>query len=277
MDKPDISVLTVTRNRPDILRLKGASLVDQTVSYARFEWIVCVNGPCAETEAFLRGQHYPFALHVIELDEAVSVSRARNACARRARGEYYYLSDDDCLLAERTLELHWQAQRVAPRLLVGGIRFIDGPEVVCWSPNRAHYWNVNGANTSLPAAIFQEVDGFDEWLVDYGGEDLLLGYKVFARGLEIDALQGAMVDHVGANPMRATDLAKARSAGGNAVLIARRYPRLAFRLGVHPQLLALKRALFRTPFGTLMKGFAPQRYAYERAYLEGAEDRLRGI
>jgi glycosyltransferase involved in cell wall biosynthesis len=273
--RPDISVLTVTRSRTDVLRLKGASLVDQTLAHDRFEWIVCVNGSCAATEAFLRSQRYPFSLRVIECAQAVSVSRARNACAEQARGEFYYLSDDDCLLAQETLELHWQAQCLAPRLLIGGIRFIDGTKVECWSPKKVRYWNANGANTSLPAATFQAVGGFDEWLAGYGGEDLLLGYKVLASGLGLEVSQAAMVDHLGANPMRANDLAKARSAGGNAVSIARRYPELAFRLGVHPWLLIVKRNLFRTPVGVMMQALAPQRYAYERAYLEGAENRMR--
>jgi hypothetical protein len=79
-------------------------------------------------------------------------------------------------------------------------------------------------------------------------------------------LPEARVVHLGPDPQRSGDLGKARQAGANAVRIARREPVLAWRLGVHPLVLALK-AVWLAPRGP---GREPERRRYEREYARGA-------
>lgn len=269
-DAPALSVLTVTRGRRALLGRKVDTLLAQTLAPGRFEWVVCVNGASDGSLAYLEGLVTPFRLTLVALAAPVGVGAARNACAARAAGETLYLSDDDCLLAPDTLRGHLGAQR-QPVVAVGGVHFTtaDGAEIERWLPRRVGYWNVNGANTSLPAAAFRAVGGFDERLCGYGGEDVLLGYRLWRSGVPLRALPEYPVRHLGPNPMRADDPAKAEAAGANAVRIARLEPRLAWRLGVHPLLLALKGAAapLLAPWGAAGRG--------ERAYIRGARRQWR--
>ena len=272
----ELSVVTVTHNRQALLERKLDSLLAQTLSPERFEWLLCVNGSSDGTLAFFQTLRLPFQLKLVVHEKQASPAVARNACARQARGRALYFSDDDCLLAPETLAAHARAQS-APCVAIGGIDFEAGDEAYRWEPRRVNYWNLNGANTSVDRQAFEAVGGFDERLEGYGGEDVLLGYTLRRYGLAFRAVPGARVRHLGADPRRAGDEAKAESAGRNAVRIARRYPGLAFRLGVHPLILQLKRLAFGSPFAPLTRRLSPATFRYERAYLVGAlEERDHG-
>ena len=263
----DISVLTVTFGRWSALSQKLASLARQTLDPARFELILCVNDDPASWRA-LQEVRTPYHLTAFPLTPRRGAAVARNACAARARGDLLYLSDDDAVLEPDTLERHVSAHRgrQRPALVVGGIDFVDGAKTTRQRPERVRYWNANGVNTSLPRAAFERVGGFPEWLGGYGFEDVVLGYELNRAGLATVALPEAVVRHLGPDPMRGADLDKARQAGRSAMVVARRLPELAYRVGAHPLLLAVKRVLLASPLRALWGGAA----AYEAAFLEGA-------
>lgn len=264
---PDISIITATYNRAALLRQKLESLEQQTLEPSRFEWIICINGSTDNTREFLQKLQVPFAIKVIDFRLNQGVSKGRNACVKEARGSVLYFSDDDCVLQKDTLEQHLLAQ-AKPCIAIGGIRF-EAERVSWWQPKKVHYWNLNGANSSVAKQDFDTVGGFDERLLGYGGEDLLLGYQLHKRGFGFKAL-GGFVSHLGPNPMEARDQIKAQQAGRNAVRIAGYYPELAFRLGVHPLLITLKRLALYSPLGYFWRALNKASYRYERAYLEGA-------
>lgn len=266
----ELSVITVTRNRPQILAQKLASLAAQTLPPDRFELVICVNGCEQGSLELLRATGTPFSMTVLSFAANEGAAKARNACARQVEGEIIYFSDDDCLLCPDTLARHLAAQRRMPRVAVGAIRFEHDGASRAWRPGRVGYWNVNGANTSLPRKAFEAVGGFDESLSGYGGEDILLGYRLKQAGLSFMALPEARVRHLGPDPQRSGDLDKARSAGKNAVKIAAQHPELALRLGVHPLSILLKRVLLVPPLGLVWQRLDGVSYGYERAYLQGA-------
>ncbi|WMT58457.1 glycosyltransferase family 2 protein [Truepera radiovictrix] len=262
-----LSIITVTHNRRELLLQKLRALAAQTLSPEHFELVVGVNGDADGTLEALQEASAPYRMTVLSFEVPLSVAAARNACAAAATGAVLYLSDDDCSPHPETLAAHLAAQ-AAPCVAVGGLEFVHSGQVETWRPKRVSFWNLNGANVSLPAAAFRAVGGFDERLEGYGGEDVLLGYALHRYGLPFRALPEARAQHLGPNPVRGGNLHKARSAGRNAARIARQHPELAYRLGVHPALLALKGVALRP--GALWRALAPERYAYERAYLEGA-------
>lgn len=266
----ELSVITVTFNRRALLLEKLATLRQQTLEPERFEWLVCVNGCADGTIEALEKIKTPFQLKVIVSPQTEAPAKARNVCARQAEGETIYLSDDDCLLLPDTLARHLAAQRRTPGVAVGAIRFEHDGASRAWRPGGVGYWNVNGANTSLPSRAFEAVGGFDESLSGYGGEDILLGYRLKQAGLSFMALPEALVRHLGPDPQRSGELNKARSAGRNAVKIATQYPELALRLGVHPLSIWLKRRLLAPPLGLVWQRLDSISYAYERVYLQGA-------
>ena len=266
----ELSVITVTFGRTALLLRKLGTLKAQTVAPECFELVLCVNGD-DETLAALEQVDVPFMLNVIPFPETTGSARARNVCAERARGEVLYFSDDDALLQLNTLEKHLEFHRTHRlSVAVGGVDWEHGGRVEKMRPRRVNYWNLHGINTSMPASAFRAVGGFPETLTNYGLEDVLLGYALVKQAYRLVALPEASVRHIGANPMRGLQPEKARSAGRNAVRVVEHYPELAFRLGVHPLSLALKRLALAPPLSLLWQAVNKGSFRYERAYLKGA-------
>lgn len=263
-----MSIITSSFNRKALLLEKLKTLETQSLALTRFEWLVFVNGSDDSFET-LSKLKTPVALKLFKAETQQSIGEARNTCIAQAQGQILYFSDDDCLLEPDTLEKHLEAQK-DPCVAIGGIDFVS-EKTETWQPDRVSFWNLNGANSSLPKASFDKVGGFDKRIQGYGGEDLLLGYKLYKTGLAFKALANAKVKHIGPNPMRGRDLAKAQSAGRNAAKIAQLYPELAYRLGVHPLLMSLKEVSFRPPISYLVKTLSPDSFAYEKAYFAGAK------
>jgi glycosyltransferase involved in cell wall biosynthesis len=198
---------------------------------------------------------------------------ARNRAISDASGDILYLSDDDCLLAHDALERHVACQEERPGVWLGRVVFRADGRDEPWTPG-PNWWQLNGANASLPAAAVAEVGGFDDALEGYGGEDLLLGWRLHRAGAPYGVCSAAKVVHLGPNPVAGADLLKARQAGANAVRIAARHPELALRLGVHPLSLAGKRVLYGAPWSGLLARIGGGRIRYERAYFRGAVEHL---
>ncbi len=268
---PYISVLTVSTGRRELLLRKAEALAVQSLPPERFEWVVCLNGGDDGTASALQALGLPFSLRVFDTDRVVSAGVARNACAQRTCGSVLLFSDDDCLPGAGDLAAHVAEQERGLCAAVGAIHFqgADG-SVNAWRPDRVGFWNLNGANSSVPGVAFRAVGGFDEGLSGYGGEDVELGYRLAAYGLPFRALPSAVARHLGPDPRAAGDRAKARSAGLNAARVGRRHPQVRWRLGVHPLQLGLKRLLFPLGLASWLERLGGASAAYERAYLEGA-------
>lgn len=277
MPCPYISVLTVAGGRPRELRRKADALVAQTLAPERFEWVVCLNGGDDGSAAALAALELPFSLELFVTDERLPPGTARNACAQRTCGSILLFSDDDCLPAPDALELHVAEQEKGLCAAIGSVAFEAGGERRWWRPARVGFWNLNGANSSVPAVTFRQVGGFDGGLVGYGGEDLELGYRLARAGLPFRALPSASAVHLGPDPRRGGDLAKARAAGANAARLAELHPALRWRLGLHPLQVAAKRLAFGVGLGAWFERLGGGSVAYERAYLEGACDRETSI
>lgn len=263
---PGISVITATVGRTEFLRAKIDALARQTLQAERWEWIVAFDGAGAPAEDVVRDSVPPEMQVRTVTTEGVGAGPARDAASRLARFSVLYLSDDDCLPNPDTLARHLDAQRT-PGVYVGAIVFRNDDESteVELPPARPGWWNVNGANTSVPSDAFRDVGGFGTAVEGYGGEDVWLGWRLVERGLSVRSLPEAVVEHLGSNPMRVASVERAASAGKNAVRLGRLEPRLRWRLGVHPFLLAIKLALIKLAppsFEARLRG--------ERAYSNGA-------
>ncbi len=268
---PVLSVITASRNRRELLLLKLQSLRNQDLQPGLFEWIVYLDGDADGSgealEAELAARPPGFAVQVLHGEESSGPGQARNRAAELAAGRILHLSDDDCLLEPDCLRLHLHAQ-VEPAVYVGSIRFESEAGSEHWKPRRVGWWNVNGANTSMPATTFRETGGFPGYLLGYGGEDLGLGYQLEQAGLEVRALPQAVVRHQGADTRRSNNSEdRWYEAGANAMRLARRHPGMAGRLGVTRWQLALKRAV------TPLMG---RRGRLEAAYSRGARELDKG-
>jgi glycosyltransferase involved in cell wall biosynthesis len=91
-EHPLVSAVIPTRNRPDLVCRAARSALDQT--YHNLEVVVVIDGPDPTTVQALE-QLNERRLRIIELQEHVGGSEARNLGIREARGELIALLDDD--------------------------------------------------------------------------------------------------------------------------------------------------------------------------------------
>ncbi|MBX3144522.1 MAG: glycosyltransferase [Trueperaceae bacterium] len=277
---PELSVITVTHARLDLLRRKAEALSAQTLAPARFEWCVVVNGDAAAA-AWLRASEFPFHVQVTELPENGPVAAGRNLAVATARGACLLLSDDDVLPSPDCLAAHLAAHAAlgGRGAVIGDLRLseelrVDGvtePFEQRILQSGAGLWiNVTGANSSLPRAVFQAIGGFDEAFAAYGGEDSDLGFRLRAAGMRFARSAAAWAVHVG---RVLPDTAKAFAAGRAGVKVWRKHKAFetGVMLGVHPVLVAIKRIWLRSPARGLLSA---ERLAYELAYLDGARAEL---
>ena len=274
-----MSVVTASRARHDSLLRKAEALSRQTLDADAFEWCLYLNEP-ADAVASLRHRLEVRALAfrvVVDGGEVLPVGRARNQAASAARGDVLLLSDDDCMpdpgaLAAH-LALHERSDRVAgigplrlPEALRRGRQREPFERTARLLGGRALWINFTGANSSVEAAHYRAVGGYDPAWSGYGGEDPEFALRLRAHGVRFRHVPLGGAVHEG---RVSDDAEKAYAAGAAHVRVARRYPRsgAAWMLGVHPALLALKRAALAGPAAALLP---PSQRAYERAYAEGA-------
>ncbi len=275
---PAITVVTASRFRHDTLVRKAEALARQRDPGA-FEWRLYLNEPSASVRTFADRLATLAPAFAVEIDggEALPVGTARNRAAAAARGRIVLFSDDDCMPDPGAIEAHVAFhERVPDAAGIGRLRLPEDLRVgsrrepfertARFFGGRASWINFTGANSSVPTAAFRAVGGYDAEWHGYGGEDPELALRLRALGLRFRHVVGGDAVHEG----RVSDDAdKAYSAGRAHVLVVRRHPRqgAAWLLGVHPVLIALKRAWLRSPGGRLID---PAVRAYELAYADGA-------
>ena len=266
-----LSIITLSYHRADTLLQKLNALKMCDLDKRAFEIVIGFNDGDADLVRQIEGLELPYSTQLLLFSENEGISKGRNRCIEAAKGNIIYFSDDDCIPNPNTLSQHIQAQAKKQAVYIGSILFKDGNSESSWIPKKVNYGNTNGANTSVPKQAIQAVDGFDESLSGYGGEDIFLGYQLKELGLSFMALENAWTTHIGPNPALSRNTDKAYSAGYNAVMIAKKLPTsVAFRLGVHPILLGLKQIILNPLVLKLFKNSAT--LLYEKAYLDGAFD-----
>ncbi len=260
---PQLSVIVPTHNRRALLEGCLGALSGQT--FTDFEVIVAVDGSTDGTVALLESikRRSPYHLEVLALPHG-GRSQARNAALHAAGGAVLVFCDDDVTLERETLARHAAFHEVfKDSVAVGAVRYTDGTLEFPAAPS---WVNLTGMNSSVPRSAAISVGGFDEALSGWGGEDLEFGIRLSNAGLKFKRLEGVPATH---HAPRVRDPAKARSAGYQAVMIARKHgTRVAVQLGVDRRLLNAK-GLYLNPLGDLLLRGAAD-YAFERAYLEGA-------
>jgi glycosyltransferase involved in cell wall biosynthesis len=261
---PTFSVVTPTYNRAAELERTLAGLEAQTDR--DFEVVVAVDGSTDGTLALLAAfsRRAGLALRVLSLTNG-GQARARNEAIRAARGEYVLFCDDDLVLEPDVIAWHRAFHAQFERsVAVGSVTTEDGGAV--YAPRLPSWQNLTGMNVSVARAALLEVGLFDEGFRGYGGEDLDLGLRLQAAGYRFRPLAKAGSLHL-APRSRGAD--KGRASGYQAERLARKYgPGVAWWLGVHPAVLAVKRA-YLNPVMDRLASRVPG-YAFERAYLEGA-------
>lgn len=262
-EPPQISVIVPTHHRRALLEGCLTALTAQ--SFTDFEVIVAVDGSTDGTVALLESikRRSSYQLEVLALAHG-GRSRARNAALQIARGAVLVFCDDDVTFERETLARHAAFHQVFKNsVAIGAVRHTDGTLEFPAAPG---WVNLTGMNSSVPRNAALAVGGFDEALHGWGGEDLEFGIRLAAAGLKFKRLEGTPATH---HAPSVRDPHKARSAGYQAVMIARKHgARVAVQLGVDRRMLSAKALYLNRVGDLLLRGVSD--YAFERAYLEGA-------
>jgi GT2 family glycosyltransferase len=245
-----ISVVVPTHNRLELLRKKLELLESQA---GEFEVIVVADGCTDGTLGWLEDYKPRYPLQVLST-AGLGSAGARNRGVEVAKGEIILLSDDDVMLQEGCVQAHLEAHGRTPAATVFVGRLSLPPELKnsgatsMYGP-KAFWWNFTGNNSSIAKLLWQQQGGFDENYQLYAqvqtGEDLDFGYRLSKAGVKFQFLPRAEAIHEAWSYKDGRALERAKTHGFSHVQLVKKHGdmRIAWALGVHPTLLAIKMAL----------------------------------
>jgi GT2 family glycosyltransferase len=209
-----ISIVIPTYRRHDALARTVDALERQTVDGDEFEVIV-VDDPVDDDPQAVADALERRPLRIRHLHrEARGVSAARNAGWRVAQAPLIMFLGDDILASPRLLEEHldWHARRGGEDVgVLGHVRWaseIPTTPFMRWLErgyqfdyaeirgDEASWVNFYTSNISLPRALLEEVDGFNEERFPFLYEDLDLGHRLDQRGFRLLYNRRAEAEHL---------------------------------------------------------------------------------
>ena len=223
----DISIVVITHDKLSWLGGVLRTLEAVDFPRDRFEVIVVDDGSTDGTASFLESYAPPYALKARSQPQAGRAA-ARNTGCRLAEGQWIVTLDDDCLMPADALTTLWQAAQEHPRSMFlmsidhvavehvpGVLERIAAGERGLFStlgdlaPDDGDYaleelfrqmlrtdlgryavpWTAaQGSSAAFPAAMFQEIGGYDEGFKKYGMEDFEFALRACRAGYGFVAL-----------------------------------------------------------------------------------------
>lgn len=217
---PDISVIIVSRDRPDDLRKVLACLRFQDIS--GFEVVVVTNTPGA-----LEGARHPLPLHLFDCDEA-NIAVARNVGLAAAKGRYVAFCDDDALpdpswlrqllgpfsnpdvggtggftRGRNGISLQWGAVETDTVGVAHPLEIASDAEPVIFAPSGEKAPVMIGTNCAFRASALRQIGGFDPAFA-YFLDDSDISLRLNQAGWHLAIVPRAQVHHgFAAGPYRA--------------------------------------------------------------------------
>ena len=219
----DLSVIVASYKRSDALELCLADLAGQRTDKV-FEVVLVLQAHAAGAGEALRERFRDrLTLQIVEFDEGLGTSRARNTGLSMARGEFVAFLDDDVRLPDS-----WVDSMIAfyddPEIgAVGG--FVEHPGHYNPARNAAYRvlgltsdryridWGgfnlgpashseedqpaawLSGGNMSFRRSAIEAVGGFDETLGSFWHEDVDVAYRVAKSGWKMISSSKVAIDH----------------------------------------------------------------------------------
>ena len=237
---PEVSVVIVCMNRPDILYPCLESL--RSCNSVSMEVLVVAYRFSAENLAGLR-ERFPW-VKVVESEGVRGFSENNNLALRIARGKYCFVVNDDTLMSMPVVDrLVADMERLGPRVAAVSPRIVfpDGRLQTCgrapWTPWRyvRHYlhlidetkpskWNpafvissevekslfrtytLNGAGFLARTDVFRDAGWFDERFF-FTPEDIALGHRFNEMGYEVWADADIDITHIAGGTVSASEAA----------------------------------------------------------------------
>ena len=231
---PRISVQICSYNRWHLLKRSLEALFAQNLPKDQYEIVFVDDGSTDDSLSMARqlAEVAPCRLKVLTKAND-GLSRARNLGIQSCEGEIILFMDDDTFADPALLSEHLAVHDRHPRCVVLGwvnhIEQLDPPEprkYVMADYSRSFFWT---SNVSVRKKYVEEVGLFDEDFLEYGWEDLELGWRLKQLGLERQVNEKAIVSHY-KPPKQKKDLPgmlrQAASSGRSALVYISKRPTL---------------------------------------------------
>ncbi|OHA00937.1 MAG: hypothetical protein A3C07_00840 [Candidatus Sungbacteria bacterium RIFCSPHIGHO2_02_FULL_47_11] len=206
------SVVIPTYNRAELLKQCLDALARQTVPRSSYEVIVVNDGSRDHTDAVMKEfiSTHPEMSIVYLPQQNAGPAKARNRGIRRARGEFVFFTDDDCVVPDTWIETLADGYRRHPEVAgVGG--WYEYPEKIYTTNPFARYYTDwmhkrygarmeneeiktknfiqnpagNTSNMSYRKKILEEIGGFDPTITFPGFDDLELKKRIMDAGHQL--------------------------------------------------------------------------------------------
>ena len=233
-----ISVQICSYNRWHLLKRSLEALIAQDLPKEEYEIVFVDDGSTDDSLAMARKLASTAPCRIKVLTKANDgLSRARNLGIRHCEGEVILFMDDDTFADPSLLREHLSVHDRNPRCVVLGwvnhIEELDRPgprKYVMADYSSSFFWT---SNVSVRKKFVEEVGLFDEDFLEYGWEDMELGWRLKKLGLERLTNEKAIVSHY-KPPKQKKDLPgmlrQAASSGRSALVYLQKRPGLHARL-----------------------------------------------
>lgn len=227
----EASVVIPTYNSGHLLPFCLRSLFNQTATPASYEIIVIDDGSTDHTREVVAGlcKQAPCPLRYIRLDRS-GRSRARNTGVLAAKAPLIIFLDSDMIVRREFVQSHLLAHHQPGLIVNGPVITTEKPadpnqEAACVNDYSRAFFATG--NTSVERDKLLTAGLFDENFIEYGWEDLELGYRLRQLGLKRIKSLSAWSYHV-QTPITLAKipaiLQKEKERGHTAVFFYRKHP-----------------------------------------------------
>lgn len=229
------SIVIPTFNRKGILEKCLRAILRQTLPHDLYEVIVIDDGSSDGTAQMIRGLALPSIRYLYQYNRGRAA--ARNCGIRLARHEVVIFIDSDIIVNETFVEAHLKEHARYSKAIVNGVvvNTADFEDPASEQRKLTDYSRASFAtgNSSVRKEFLLQAGLFDEAFHQYGWEDLELGHRLLALGLQRVKAAGAVGYHY--NPPASPDslpklLQKERERGKMALLFYEKNPTVRTRL-----------------------------------------------
>lgn len=233
-----------TYNRVALLERVLDACFEQTVPEDAYEVVLVNDGSTDDTAATIERAKTRATCAFTVVDQPNSgLAKGRNAGIARATGERIIFIDDDVLPLPNFVAEHLRSHEAHPSNIVRGgainVESFDDLPPPVWSMkdySGNYFWTTN---VSVPLATIRDIGAFNETFSEYGWEDIDVGLRLRARGVNASFNPRALVYHYKPRP-RSGQIEKmilqSRAQARTAVMLARLHPhwRTYLATGMNP-------------------------------------------
>ncbi len=200
----ELSILIVNYNGANLLSPCVDSIFN-TVKNTRFEVIIVDNASTDDSREILQTISHP--LIVILSDINVGFAAGNNIAAKHARGAFYFALNNDTIVLPGAIDQLVATMKQAPEIGILGPqllnidRTIQGQGSILGhfqyrTPSSRTVSFLSGAAMMIPAALYNQIGGFDENYFFYN-EDIDLCKTVLNMGYKLVYDPAASIIHIG--------------------------------------------------------------------------------